>query len=250
MMLGRSKALALAGLTLGFIFAGCGGGGGTDPATFPTLMFVNASADTTALDLLLNETELASNFQYLDANADFVRFEYVSESEGAYDVVTQDTGTEEVLDSLNVVFPRDTHTILLSVGLQNFGAENLKRLQNVFIDIERIAPNGNKAKLYVMHAFVRKVGFATPQIIFQNPGDNPQFFTPGIEFGFSTDITVDSGSMSWVAKREDIGGTVIYASITESLNAGGIYLVVISGIEDHANTALQPKITFIELTTD
>lgn len=252
-MFGRSKIFAIAGLSLGLLFAGCGGAGGSDPSTFPTLIFVNASADTTALDLWLNETALATDFQYLEANADFVPFEFLSDDEGAYDVVTQDTGTAEVYDSQNLVFPRDTHTIIVALGMQNFGTEFLKRLQSVFVPIDRTAPNGNKAKLFVVHGFVREAGFSTPQIEFQNPGDNPQFFTPAIDFGSFEEITVDSGMMDWVAIREGSGGTgsaVVYASTTETLDPGSIYLVLVSGIENDGIPARQPKITFIELATD
>ncbi len=249
-MFGRSKAIALAGLSLGLLYAGCGGGGGTDPSTFPTLIFVNASADTAALDLWLNESALATDFVYLDTNADFVTFKFISESEGAYDVLMQDSGTEEIYDSQNLVFLRDTHTVIVALGLQDFGTEFLKRLRTVFVEIDRTAPNGNKAKLFVVHAFVRETGFATPEIVFQNPGENPQFFTPGIAFGSFEEITVDSGTMDWVVKREGSTGTVVYASKTESLNSGSIYLVVVSGIENDALPANQPSINFIELSTD
>ena len=250
MMFGRFRTLAVVACAFGVLFAGCGGSGGTSSAVKPTMLFINASADTTALDLWLNETILASNFQYLEANADFTPFEFISDDDGAYDVVTQDTNTEEVFDSQNRVFELDTDTIIVSVGLQNFGTEFLKRLQSVFINVNRTAPNGNKARLYVVHALVREAGFTTPQVIFQNPGDNPQFSTGGIDYGSAKDITVDSGPSDWEARRQDADGDVIYATQSTTLDPGSVYLVMVSGIENDADPNKQPKITFIKLTTE
>lgn len=249
-MFRRYKSSAVAGLALSCLLIGCGGSGGIDVATYPTMLFVNASADTTGLDLWLNETALAADFQYLESNADFTAFEFISDDNGAYDVITQDTVTFEVYDAQNLVFPRDTDTVIVTTGLQNFGTEFLKRLQSVYVEIDRTAPNGNKARLYVVHAFVREAGFATPAIKFQNPGDNPQFITASIDYANSESITVDSGTMDWTAVRSDSNGTVVYASKTQNLAAGGIYLVLVSGIENDATPAKQPAITFIELTSD
>lgn len=249
-MFRRYKSSAVAGLALSCLLIGCGGSSGTDVATYPTMLFVNASADTTGLDLWLNESVLAADFQYLESNADFTAFEFISDNNGAYDIITQDTVTFEVYDAQNQVFVRDTHSVIVAVGLQNFGTEFLKRLQSITVDIDRTAPNGNKARLYVVHAFVREAGFATPPIKFQNPGQNPQFTTASIDYANSQSITVDSGPMDWDAVRADSDGTVVYASKNQILAAGGIYLVLVSGIENDATTAKQPAITFIELTSD
>lgn len=245
----RTKAACACALAV--LTAGCGGGGGGLIRASPTLFLVNASPDSAALDFLLNEDVRGLDFQYLETALDFEQILFISDADGAYDLVTRDNLTGEEYDAENRVFDLETDSAVIALGLKGFAVgEELKRLRTIVVDIDRTAPNGNKARLYVVHAFVRETGFSTPLIVFQNAGDNPQFETGGIAFASSASLTVDSGTMDWVAKREDADSPVIYAQKTETLDPAGLYLVLVSGVENDPDSTKQPKLTFVKLATE
>ncbi|MCH7944462.1 MAG: DUF4397 domain-containing protein [Armatimonadetes bacterium] len=245
------RRIAACACALAVLTAGCGGGGGGLVGENPTVFLVNASPDSAALDFLLNEDVRGLDFQYLETALDFEQIPFISDADGAYDLITRDNVTGEEYDAENRVFDRSTDSAIIAVGIQGFVAgEEIKRLRSIVVDIDRTVPNGNKARLYVVHAFVRETGFSTPQIVFQNAGDNPQFATGGIDFASTASLTVDSGEMDWVAKREDADSPVIYAQKTETLDPGGLYLVLVSGVENDPDAAKQPKLTFVKLTTE
>jgi hypothetical protein len=244
----RTAITLLACATLAL--AGCGGGGGTGNGSDPTVYFINASPDAGLVDFLLNAAFQETAMDYLDTSADFDSIAFLSDQSGGYDLTVQDNTTGDDLDVENRVFNKDTHTVVVCLGSRNFvTGEELKRLRNTVFTVDRHAPTGNKARLYVIHAFVREVGQATPQIKFQNAGNNPQFFTPAIDFGSGQLITVDSGTMDWWAKRDDATGDVIYASATVTLDPSSVYVVLVSGIENDPDPNKQPKLTFIKLPT-
>ncbi len=233
------------------LVCGCGGGGGTTGGSDPTIYFINASADAGGVDWLLNGIVRGLNFVYLQSSPNFQTIPYISDANGAYDVITRENSTGNELDAENRVFEKNTHTVMVTMGLKNPApGESLKRLRTQGFAVDRTAPNGNKARLYVVHAFVREVGQATPSIIFQNAGDNPQFFTGGIQFGNAQMIVVDSGTMDWWAKREDASGDVVYASATTTLDPGSVYVVMVAGIENDPLPANLPSLTFIKIPTD
>ena len=245
------RRIAACACALSVLTAGCGGGGGGLTGEDPTLFYVNASPDSPALDFMLNDVVRGLDFGYLETAPDFEQIAFISDADGAYDLITRDNVTGEEYDAENRVFALTTDSAVVALGLQGFVAgEEIKRLRSIVVDIDRTAPTGNKARLYVVHAFVREAGFSTPQILFQNAGDNPQFATAGIEFASSASLTVDSGTMDWVAKREDADSPVIYAEKTETLDPGGLYLVLVSGVENDLDPAKQPKLTFIKLTAE
>ena len=244
------RRVAACGCALAVLTAGCGGGGGGLTGESPTVFFVNASPDATGLDFLMNEDVLGLDFQYLETGPDFETIPFISDDDGAYDVIVRDNVTSEEYDADNRVFGLSSHAAIVTVGIQGFVAgEEIKRMRIIVVGIDREVPNGNKARLYIVHAFVRETGSSTPLIIFQNAGENPQFATGGIVFGSSVSLTVDSGTMDWVAKRQDADSPVIYAQATETLDAGAVYLVLVSGIENDADPLRLPKLTFIKLTT-
>lgn len=246
----RNVLLALSCATA-LLLAGCGGGGGTGTGPDPTVYFIDASVDAGLLDFLLNGTPRETGMAYLDTSTDFSDLAFLSDDEGGYDLVVQENGTGLDLDAENRVFAPDTHSVIVALGLKNFAVgEELKRLRMTVLTVDRNAPTGNKARLYIVHAFVREAGQATPQIKFQNAGTNPQFFTGGIDFGGTASIVVDSGTMDWWAKREDATGDVVYASATQTLDPSSVYVVLVSGLENDPDVADQPKLTFIKLTTE
>ena len=244
------RRVALCVCVLAILMVGCGGGGGGITADSPTVFLVNASPDSAALDFLLNEDVRGLDFQYLETGSDFETIPFISDADGAYDLIIRDNVTNEEYDVENRVFDNSTHSAIITVGIQGFvTGEEIKRLRSIVVGIDRAAPNGNKARLYIVHAFVRETGSSTPLILFQNAGENPQFATGGIDFASSASLTVDSGTMDWVAKRQDADSPVIYAQATETLDAGAVYLVLVSGIENDADPLRLPKLTFIKLTT-
>jgi hypothetical protein len=233
------------------LVVGCGGTGGGQPGEDPAVYFINASADAGELDFLMNEIIRAAALDYLENSPDFTTVPFVSDANGGYDVVTQQTATSTVVDAQNGVLNHDSDNVFIGLGLVNFApGENLKRFRTIIRDVNRTAPTGNKARLYIVHAFVREVGQATPAIRFQNAGDNPQFFTGGIEFGETTELLVDSGTMDWWAKRNDASADVIYAMATVTLDPASVYIVLVSGIENDPNPLLLPKLTFLKIPTD
>ncbi|HXH61985.1 MAG TPA: hypothetical protein VNI20_11580 [Fimbriimonadaceae bacterium] len=232
------------------LLAGCGGSGGTSSGADPTVYFVNASADSGSLNYLLNGSAKFSAAAYLAHSADFTTIPFIADADGGYDIVTQDAADSSELDAENSVFTLGSDTIIVTVGTKNFvTGEEIKRLRSVPLKVDRTAPNGNKARLYIVHGYVREVGQSTPQIVFQNAGDNPQFFTSGISFGGTTSLTVDSGTADWEAKRQDATADVIIASATVTLDPSSVYLVLVSGIENDPDTAKLPALTFIKLPT-
>ena len=242
-------ALALA--ALGFLLCGCGGGGGTGSGKDPNVYFVNASADAGDSDFLTNDVVREAALPYTSGSADFITLAFVSDGSGGYEVMARQTSSGDVLDVENRPFFKDTDTVLVGVGLKTVAlGEELKRYRFVDIDVDRTAPNGNKARLYIVHGFTRETGQATPQIIFQNAGDNPQFATSGIDFGSFAQLLVDSGTMEWWAKREDSTSAVVYASATVTLDPASVYVVLVSGIENDPDPAKQPALTFIKIPTD
>ncbi len=232
------------------LLAGCGGGGGTGSGSNPTVYFINASADAGLVDLLLNAIFQETAVDYLGTSADFAEIPYISDASGGYDLIVQENGTGTDLDAENRAFERETHSVIITLGLKNFvTGEELKRLRTIVLSLDRKPPTGNKARLYVVHAFVRETGQATPTIRFQNAGDNPQFSTEPIDFGSADLLVVDSGTMDWWAKRDDATGDVVYAEATVTLDPTSVYVVLVSGIENHIDVDKQPKLTFIKLTT-
>lgn len=232
------------------LLCGCGGGGGTSSGTDPTVYFINSSADAGGLDFLLNGIVRALNLDYKDSSTSFTTIPYIADEDGAYDMVTRENATGDDLDAENRVFNKNSHYVIVAMGLKDFDpSETLKRIRSVGIPVDRTPPNGNKARLYIVHAFVRELGQATPAIIFQNAGDNPQFFTGAINFGAFTSLTVDSGTMDWWAKREDASGDVVYASATVNLDPGSVYMVLVTGIENDIDPDKQPSLEFIKIPT-
>lgn len=245
----RASVTLLACTTV-LALSGCGGGGGTGSGSDPNVYFVDASTDAGLVDFLLNGIPKELALDYLDTSTDFMSIPFISDDSGAYDMVLRENGPGLELDAENRLFNKDTHTLTLAIGLKNFVlGEETKRIRMISFEIDREAPTGNKARLYIVHAFVREVGQATPAIKFQNAGDNPQFFTSDIEFGQASVLTVDSGTMDWWAKRADATGDVVYASATQLLDPSSVYLVLVSGVENDPDVNKQPKLTFIKLST-
>lgn len=238
------------GILVAFALAGCGGGtrSGDEALPDPTIKFVNASADSPQLSFSMNDVEKAAALAYLSATAGFMRVPYLSDLDGAYDLSCKVPGSLEDADRIANVLNRDTHYVLSATGLRDpLDGDEEKRLRLALTPVDRVAPTGDKARLYVLHAFSRSPGNETPQLDFQTPGDNPQFIIENIDFGSTRDIVVDSGFQVFEARRADADGENIYASTGITLKSSSIYFVVIGGIEDDPDPSREPTIRFIEM---
>lgn len=224
------------------VLVGCGGSGGGSLTPDPTLRYVNLVPDSTGLDFLVNSDTKASNLAYLDSSANFASLESRD-----YDYSFREHGTTEDLDITANTPSKDKDYVVLAIGQKGYGSEPLKRARVVVINVDRKMPNGNKARLYVVHAYSRAAGFDTPQIDFRNPGDNPQFSANGIDFAGSQALTVDSGNMTFQVRRN--GTEEVYVNDTVlALGAGKVYLAIVAGIEGEVG-AKAPQIKLIELQT-
>ncbi|HVL37842.1 MAG TPA: DUF4397 domain-containing protein [Fimbriimonadaceae bacterium] len=221
--------------------AGCGGSG-QSRVPDPTLRFLNASVDSVALDFLLDDEVKAVAVPYLGSMQNFQ-----SLSAGERDLRLRENGNPFELTNEAFTFQPDRDYLTVAVGLVNFGSEFLKRLRSVTFQVDRSVPNGNKSRLYVIHAYHRMAGFETPPIDFQSPGDNPLFRLQDIGFAGQKSMIVDSGAQTFEARRAGTQNVLVSTSFT--LGAGKVYAVIVGGREDGVGSQ-SPSMTFIELQTE
>lgn len=224
---------------VGLLVVGCGGTGGNGSLPNPVIRFINVSPDSVALDVLVDDDTIASAIAYLGSSPDFTSVE-----PGDRDVVMLENGTTLELTADVHAFAKDKSYLTVALGLENFGTENLKRLRSLVFEIDRTVPNGNKARLFVVHAYNRAPGFDTPNIDFQTPGDNPLFKIPNMAFGDDATISIDSGVQTLEARRN--GTTAVLATGTFTLEAGKLYAAIVTGIEDAASPQ-DPRILLVEI---
>jgi len=234
-----------------FLLGGCGGSSfsGTADLPDPLIRFVNGSMDSGSLNFYLNEDQRANDVAYTQSTLDFVSVPFIEDFDGAYDVYFAKSGTTLPLDNINRVLERDKAFLVLALGLVDPEGETDKRVRELILEVNRTKPVGNKAQFIVVHGFCRSFGNSTPSIVFQTPGDNPLFKTEPIAFGTATNLAVDAGKFVFEARRADATGTTIYASREFTSVSGGLYLVLISGVEDAPQVSQQPRIDFIQLST-
>jgi hypothetical protein len=216
------------------LLAGCGGSG-TSQAPDPTIRFVNSIPDSTLIEFLLNDDVMNPAL----ATPTFVRIE-----PGAKDVRIRESGTTVDIWNELGTFNSDRHYVILSFGIKNFGTEFEKRARIGGIDVNRSIPTGNKARIYVFHAYNRMTGFQTHDIDFQTPGENPQFKLADIAYGTQKSFLVDSGNQTFEVRRA--GTTNVLFTTNVNLGAGKIYVALATGLEGEIGVQ-EPKIVFIEL---
>jgi hypothetical protein len=127
----------------------------------------------------------------------------------------------------------------LAFGLKDFGTENQKRLRFDFLPVNRIVPNGNKARVYAFNSLVRTTGEDSYAVTFKNPGTNPTISFGAIDFGQITSSEIDAGPTTLTAQRQFTETEVV--TTTKDFEAGKIYLMVFGGQEP------TPTITFFEI---
>ncbi len=232
---------AFLGASFALAVVGCGGSGGSGTATSkPKIRVINASPDSNPVEVQFTTVDLEAGLAYLDTSSVFHE-----KKADTYDVAVFDSVTSDSLWSETTTVANDKKYLVVTYGLENYGTETIKRLRTAEFVVDLTSPVGNKAKLIVFHAFNRGVGFDTPAIDFQNPGDNPQYALANITFGGQQSITVDSGnSLTFDVRRN--GTQQVYASTTPNLDAGGVYLALVSGVEG-AVSPQDPRVTFFKL---
>jgi hypothetical protein len=248
MRFGFAFVLAIVSAVLATVMIGCGGGGSGSDLADPVIRFVNASPDSNPQDFFINLDNKAAGIAFVSASAE------ATTKKGDKDISVQDSTNQTVLDALAFNFAGDKKYVAITVGLQNFGAEILKRLRLLAFEYNKNAPNGSKARLLVIHAFLRAPGFDTPNIDFQGGAvgsydpNNPQYSVTDIEFGGSapTELEVDSDvALIFQARRTDTEN-VYAADPSTTFDAGGIYLAIVTGVEG-AGGVQAPQIKYIKL---
>lgn len=241
MRIGTVFLLALVAGALAAVLTGCGGGGIGPNLPDPIVRFVNSSPDSNPLDFFVDTDKKAPALAYLATSAD------MTIKHGDSDVSVQDSTDQTELDAIAGTFSQDRKYVVMGLGLENFGTENLKRLRLMVFNYDKNPPNGTKARLLIIHGFMRAPGFDTPNIDFRNPGNNPQFSSPNISFAAQpVTLEVDSGvSLAFQARRASTEN--VYASDPGTVfDASGIYLALVTGVEGTIGTQA-PTITYIKL---
>jgi hypothetical protein len=239
------KRLSLLAIFTSLLLVGGCGGGGASSNTKPHVLFINASADAGALDFRLDDDPQATNLSYAVSNGAFSDIDFHGADVDGWDVSLHLNSNGTEIDREAIIFGQDVDNIIVAHGIKNYGTEQLKRLRFSNFAVNLTRPNGNKAKLYVFHGFELATGNDTPQVTFKTPGDNALFTTSAIDPGSFALLNTDSGSLTFEARRSGTQG--IYTTVTKNLKAGGVYLVLISGIENDPTPSNDITIRFIEL---
>lgn len=233
-----NSGIVTLGLFLGCIL-GCGGSsGGTLPD--PNFRFVNFCPDAN-LDLLVDDTAEFTNVAFLDANTVFKTVK--SELK---DFIIQETGSTIAIDSQSQTMSLNTDHLVIAFGLNNFSTDNEKRLRFLFQPVNRVIPNGSKARVYGMNTFCRDVGSQNFAVIFKNPGTISTINFNAVNFGEVTVQEIDAGPTTLVAQRQNTDTEV--ATVTKTFEAGKIYLMALTGTQSGTG-ATAPAINFIEIST-
>ena len=224
---------------------GCGGGsggGGGDDSSDTRIAFLNASPDTGSLDFLLNDSAKASDVPYGTSTT------FGSYKAKDYDLSIRASNDTEVLWSESKLFNADQDYVVMGVGLRTPPSDDTQRLVIKLGSLSRVPVNGNRARLLVINALVRKAGFATPPIDFRGPGENPVVGpdSSNIAFGNSVAIEVDSGAQTFQARQN--GTEQVFVERNFNLTPGGVYFALISGLEGE-NGPSAPEIRLIPITT-
>ena len=205
------------------------------------MRFFNAVSDSTALDFSLNGTVDAASIAYGASNPNFV-----SASSNTYDIDLTEHGQSADLWAVTATLNANSSYAVVALGEENYGTETRKRAQLAVVNVDRSAPNGSKARLYVVNAFEESPGLPTPSIDFTNPGDNPTFSANGVAPASAASLLVDSGTQDFLVRQTGSQGNYVEKTLT--LSAGSVYLILVSGVNG-ATGAAAPAIQQIQLQT-
>lgn len=247
-----------AALALAWVGIGCGGEGGGNQLPKPVILFLNVSPDSGNLQFSVNDTNVGGPLAYTQSTGDFTTIEDVTDEDGGSDVKVTDADTGTELERDSQVFQRDNDILCIAYGLQNPGAEFEKRLQQLIIGINR-RPVTGKARLYILNAFLPRVGVSPRQINFQNVDPNdplsnsrPLYSRNNLVYGAFADssiLDVDPGTITFQARASDSDAIVVLAQTTYTFEAGRIYLTIVGGQETNSDVNRQGRVLVFPLTT-
>jgi hypothetical protein len=248
MRFGIAFVLAIACAAFTTLLVGCGGGGSGSGLPDPIIRFVNASPDSNPQDFFIELVNKAPGITFISASAE------VTTKKGDKDISVQDATDQTVLDSVAFNFAEDKKYIGMTVGLQNYGVETLKRLRLLAFEYDKNPPNGSKARLLVVHGFLRAPGFDTPNIDFQGGAvgsydpNNPQYSVTDVAFGAAapTELEVDSGVALIFQARRTETENVYAADPSFTFDGGGIYLAIVTGVEGAVGIQA-PQVKYIKI---
>lgn len=232
------KSARILGLgALAITILACGGGSGTTAELpDPNFRLINL-APSVALDFVVNDTTVVSNAA---SGGSTTTFSSVAAEEKDFSI--NENGSSIAIDSQSRTLNKDTSHLALAFGLKDFGTENVKRLRFDFFGVNRVAPNGNKARVYAFNSFVRATGEDSYAVTFKNPGTNPTISFNAVDFGQITSSEIDAGPTTLTAQRQFTETEVV--TTTKDFEAGKIYLMVFGGQEPTATITffeIQPK---------
>lgn len=232
------KRLFLVGIALAAVLAGCGGGGGsTSQLADPRVRFANASCDSTALNLQVDDGVIVTGLGYAALAP------VNSIAAGEHDFITFENGSTTQIDSEVATTNPDTDYFVVQIGLENFGTEYAKRAREIFFNRSVAAPNGSKSTIIFVHGFNRGAGNDTPAVDLKPPGDNAVPVLTNIAYGSNQSATIDSGSHEYVVQRN--GTSEVYIDVTFNFLPGKVYLALASGIQGSVTTP--PRLDYIQL---
>jgi hypothetical protein len=227
---------------LGLILSSIMGCGGSSAGSLPdpNYRFINFCTDAN-LDMLVNDTTEYINIAFLDATTLFKTTKPVLE-----DFSIEQTGSTVIIDSQSQAMSSNTDNLVIAFGLNNFGADNAKRLQFLFQPVNRAVPNGSKARVYGMNTFCRDTGNQNFAVIFKNPGTISTINFNPVDFGAVTVQEIDAGPTTLVAQRQNT--ETVIATVNKTFEAGKIYLMALTGTESGTGVNA-PAVSFIEIPT-
>ena len=221
------------------LIAGCGGGGGNElrDAQFRV---INLSPGT-SIDVSADDSVAVREVDYLE---DGTRF--VSKDGDTYDFFVRENGTTADLVAEAVSLVDDQDYLYVTLGLKEFGDEPLKRLRGALLNFDRRRPNGTKARIIAVHAYVQAAGSQTPSVQFRGPGDSPQVATGVVPFGGAALLELDAGPQTLEIRPE--GGEGALTTSTTTFLPGRIYVAAFTGIEGGTGDQA-PALRFFEIET-
>lgn len=220
-----------------FAILGCGGAGRRDTRFFYRL--TNAVTDVSGVDFRVDKNVTNSNVQFGDSTT----FVEVNDTEPLIFFDILEAGTNNDIDSIVVEKQSLQSVHLFGLGVFNPGSlQPQARLVPVIVN--RDQPQGNNARIVLVHGYVRAAGTQTPNIDFVRSGR----ISPVVEdlaFGASSTFNLAAGTYDFEVRIADLMTGVLFTRTGVTIQAGKIYVFLLQGLEG-AGGNLTPAINIFE----
>ncbi|RYG87809.1 hypothetical protein EON77_01575 [bacterium] len=228
--------LALLGL-LGTGVAGCGGSGGdSDGTPAPRVRAVNLSP-AAALDFTLNGDSASRDVAYLQED-----LPTIARNDGTYDFGIRASDSSVDLVSEGYTLQTGADYVYAAVGLVNPGDTPSQRLRGLLVGYDRRTPGESRTRVIAINAVLPETGTEPSPVVFQAPGDSPQFTFGSVAFGSSATQVLDAGPQTIEVRPDGATGTL--ATATVSLLPGRTYIATYSGVTAGTGTSA-PAVRFL-----